>query len=97
MDAIFDTVPPTELAKLPLPPAFSQLPNGVYDQIKVKFKYANFLLTLFVQLIHEDQTLKWSEKRQKVHEIMHTLTYEQRRAAFKNMWFPPMVSLRLRG
>ncbi|KAI6191013.1 hypothetical protein M3Y97_00181700 [Aphelenchoides bicaudatus] len=75
MNDILDTIPPEELAKMPLPAAFEKLPTGVYDQIK---------------LIHEDKTLKWSERRLKIRTIMRTLPHDQRRAVFKDMWFPPM-------
>jgi hypothetical protein len=34
--------------------------------------------------------MKWSERRVKIRELMRTLTHDQRRAAFRNMWFPPM-------
>lgn len=47
INTILDTVPPEELAKQPLPQAFEKLPNGVYDQIKVKIKIKLTLRNLF--------------------------------------------------
>jgi hypothetical protein len=37
--------------------------------------------------------MKWSERRQKVRQIMRTVPHDQRRAAFKDSWFPPVVSI----
>jgi hypothetical protein len=75
IDQLLDSIPPSQLAKMPLPSGFEKLPIGVYEQIKE---------------IHDDETMKWSKRRQKVRQIMHTIPHEQRRAVFKDMWFPPM-------
>jgi len=75
IDAVLDTIPPSQLARMPMPPGFEKLPTGVYDQIKA---------------IHTDDSLNWSERRQRIRTIMHSIPPEQRRSAFKDMWFPPM-------
>ncbi|KAI1699734.1 hypothetical protein Ddc_18433 [Ditylenchus destructor] len=57
-DEIMDSVDPATLAKLPMPPFLSMLPEDVQEKLKA---------------IHSDTEMKWSERAPKFMQIMESL------------------------
>ncbi|KAI6206095.1 Beta-lactamase domain containing protein [Aphelenchoides besseyi] len=75
MNAVYDSLPTNLFTSLPLPEGFNNLPEATLDQIKV---------------VHSNPNLRYSERRQQIRSLLDSIPYEQRRAAFKGTFFPPM-------
>ncbi|KAI6174280.1 Lactamase-B domain-containing protein [Aphelenchoides besseyi] len=75
MDAVYDSLPTNLFTSLPLPEGFNNLPEVTLNQIKI---------------VHSNPNLRYSERRQQIRSLLDSVPYEQRRAAFKGTFFPPM-------